>query len=727
MNIVVIKYLQFIFLLYILLSTSFAQNSNIHKYQFISPQPGSSMNLPLTTIILREGNLIEKNSLSKNDIVVRGSKSGILSGKIFVAEDLKTIIFKPSIPFKLGETVNVNLHGEVKTIEGEEFDQLQFSFRICDKIVDEKLSLLKDEYRYDKKMENGISTVIESKNHSYTDSLPDYFPPLIVNVSNNPTPGYLFISPFSSSGAFIYRMIIDNNGIPVYYSKVAKPQGDFKVQPNGLLTYYDLASRTFRAMDSSYTVIDSFACGNGYPTDDHEFLLFPNGHSFLMSYDWQPVRMDTIVPGGDPNAIVIGLIVQELDADKNVIFQWRSWDHFEITDATEDIDLTAHTIDYVHGNAIELDEDGNLLISSRHLDEITKINRQSGEIIWRLGGLKSRNNQFQFIGDPRTFSHQHDIRRLSNGNITLFDNGNLHIPSYSRSLEYHLDEATKTATLVWAFQNEPPNYFFAMGSARKLSSNNTLIGWGWGLENTLLLTEVRDDGSIAFELSMPDSFANYRALRFPWKTNLFVANPDSIFFSPVEVGDSSSIFISVFNNSNEELTVTGFYHTENSYSINKNVPFTLQPFGSEQIEIKFKPSEDGYFRDTLHIRVDTDSSRIAQIVDMIGVTDSVYLGIETIEPVDGFLLLQNYPNPFNSETKIDYKIAENGFVKIQVYDVLGKELEILVNEIQQAGDYKINFNAQDFSSGVYFYKLHFIPENKITSSYISVKKMIFLK
>lgn len=78
-------------------------------------------------------------------------------------------------------------------------------------------------------------------------------------------------------------------------------------------------------------------------------------------------------------------IIQELDQSKNVVFQWRSWDHFRITDATHE-DLTAALVDYVHANALEVDNDGNILLSSRHLDEITKIDRQTGNIIWRLDG-----------------------------------------------------------------------------------------------------------------------------------------------------------------------------------------------------------------------------------------------------------------------------------------------------------------------------------------------------
>ena len=136
-----------------------------------------------------------------------------------------------------------------------------------------------------------------------------------------------------------------------------------------------------------------------------------------MSYDYQRVRMDTVVPGGDTDATVIGLIVQELDENKNVVFQWRSWDHFEITDATYNIDLTESIIDYVHGNAIEMNDDGILLISSRHMDEVTKIDRQTGDIIWRCGGEHCENNEFTFLNDAIGFSHQHDLRRLPNGNL----------------------------------------------------------------------------------------------------------------------------------------------------------------------------------------------------------------------------------------------------------------------------------------------------------------------
>jgi Arylsulfotransferase (ASST) len=218
--------------------------------------------------------------------------------------------------------------------------------------------------------------------------------------------------------------------------------------------------------------------------------------------------MSKIVTGGKSSAQVTGLIIQELDASKNVIFQWRSWDHFQISDSSTD--LTTSNVDYVHGNAIEVDFDNNLLISSRNMDEITKIDRQTGNIIWRLGVKK---NQFTFLNGIPQFFEQHDIRRLPNGNITLFNNRADHVSVYSAAEEYTLDENKKTASLFWQFRNTPDTYSLAMGDVQRLPNGNTMIGWGSGFPT---LTEVKPGGLKAFELTLASPNTSYRAFRFPW-------------------------------------------------------------------------------------------------------------------------------------------------------------------------------------------------------------------
>jgi len=88
--------------------------------------------------------------------------------------------------------------------------------------------------------------------------------------------------------------------------------------------------------------------------------------------------------------------------------------------------------------------------------------------------------------------------------------------------------------------------------------------------------------------------------------------------------------------------------------------------------------------------------------------------------VDGFKLAQNYPNPFNPNTSIVYTLPNNSQVKLAVYDVLGKEIAVLINQMQAAGSYKVEFDAADLTSGVYFYKLY-------AGSNVITRKMMLLK
>jgi len=500
-------------LLFILLfvGLSAAQNSNIEKYQFISPLPGSKLIMPENNIIIRQGDIIDATTIKEVSIEVIGSISGVHSGEFFLSDDMRTLIFIPLIHFSPGEKVNVNLYSGIFTTNGDMLSPITFDFYISQTISnnarDKALGDVSD-FPYTKTNTN-YNTYFFEGNIAINEGLPEDFPNVTVSISNNPGPGYIFLAPYDyPTYISSYLLIVDNSGIPIFYRRFSSFVTHFTVQLNGLLTYWDHQARKFWAMDSSYSIVNSFSCRNGYLTDFHDFLLLENGHSILMSYDPQIVRMDTVVQGGDSSAVVYGLVIQELDFDKNVIFQWRSWDHLQITDATEEIDLTAHAIDYVHGNAIELDYDGNLLLSSRHLDEITKINRQSGEIIWRWGGLKSRNNEFLFVNDPITFSHQHDIRRADNGNLTIFDNGNLHSPRVTRSLEYQLDEVNKVAVLLWKYNNEPETYSRAMGGSIKLSNNNTFINWGLDY-NVRAVSEIKIDGTIALELLLPETVYMY--------------------------------------------------------------------------------------------------------------------------------------------------------------------------------------------------------------------------
>ena len=92
-----------------------------------------------------------------------------------------------------------------------------------------------------------------------------------------------------------------------------------------------------------------------------------------------------------------------------------------------------------------------------------------------------------------------------------------------------------------------------------------------------------------------------------------------------------------------------------------------------------------------------------------------------------FQLSQNYPNPFNPKTNIEFRIPDFAFVKLKVYDLLGKEVATLVNEYKSAGKYEVEFKADNLLSGVYFYQLITLNTNRKTGEYVKTRKMLLMK
>jgi hypothetical protein len=371
---------------------------------------------------------------------------------------------------------------------------------------EEKLLKQLQNNKYDLKTKDEVTTI---NGVSVPSDFP-HFEPAIINTGI--TDGRIFLNNWQGSP---YIMILENDGTPYFYQRVEQRARDFKVQPNGLLTRrYITNLYGFVGMDSNYTVIDTFLCTNGYGTDEHELYMLEDGHYFLIALGYRQVDMSLIVPGGDPEAIVIDNHIQEFDENHNLVFEWLSYDYFNIIDAVHE-DLTQHTIDYIHMNSIAVDYDGNIIISSRHLSEVTKINRQTGEIIWRLGG---ENNDFAFINDNFGISYQHFARPVEGkpNHYTIFDNGNYHNLHFSRAVEFHLDTLNMTASKVWEYRHAPDRYTPWMGNAQRLPNGNTLINYADG--SLPKATEVSESGEIVYEGNFVNYNHCYRTFRFEWES-----------------------------------------------------------------------------------------------------------------------------------------------------------------------------------------------------------------
>jgi hypothetical protein len=362
------------------------------------------------------------------------------------------------------------------------------------------------------------------------EELPADFPGLTVTTYNEDAvgEGYIFLAVASETeGIGTYLMVLENDGSPLWYQKVDTHEiYDFKVQPNGYLTYAPFihahtytggGDATHDILDDTYNLRETVTGGNRYVAESHDFQILPNGHVLQFGYYMSEVDMSQIVDGGNPGALVSGGVVQELDNDRNVVFQWRTWDYYRFEDATYGRGSTSATISAFHLNTINQDPDGNIILGTPI--EIRKLNRQTGEVLWVLGGDE---NEFEVAGEGADVSHfgGHATYRLENGNFLMYDNGPRRGSGTSTIHEYHLDEVNKIATHVWSWAPSMDIQAWHRGNAQRLPNGNTLIGWGGASGDHIpVATEVSPDGEVVFELYFDEEdpqVESYRAFRFPY-------------------------------------------------------------------------------------------------------------------------------------------------------------------------------------------------------------------
>jgi len=367
-------------------------------------------------------------------------------------------------------------------------------------------------------------------------------PQYTISTNNGAHPGNLFFHVGGTPPRTVN--IMDSTGSLIYSEPFGLKGWSWKVNLNNKITYFDRQSKGWFVMDSLENVIDTVYCQNEYIADNHDFLALPNGNYILFAYDEQPYATDTISPDGSQDETVIGLVIQELDSDHNVIFEWQSWDHYYMSDYP-DISYSGNGIDFLHCNAIDIDQDGHFLISNRNISEITKIHRTTGEIIWRFGGAQS---DFTFLNDY-PFSQQHCIKSLGNNKYLLFDNGNqsdIYTGGIrrSRGVEYELDLNDYTASKTWDYVHPDSLFTPSIGSIQRLNNGNTLINFGNNqqINRGSVITEVTENNEVVFEIEMDNGLNIYCANKAEW----------DFYSEPVvelnELNEKNSTKLSVFPN-----------------------------------------------------------------------------------------------------------------------------------------------------------------------------------
>jgi hypothetical protein len=336
--------------------------------------------------------------------------------------------------------------------------------------------------------------------------------------------------PSSPSGYYLisgggnYSTAFDKSGTIRWYRSFGAPTQEAKMHSDGTFTTYVGKSSGSEAVMGNYvrytpdgTEIATYSAASPDTTDPSLPVVYTDPHELLITmgevgeervhffgYALRP-RSAT-----DPTLAAWHQLQRQMP-DGTVEFRWKTADHFVADD--EVLGGVASLKDIDHANAIDIDpRDGNYVLSLRNFSALVKIDYTTGDVIWQFGGKK---NQFTILNDPLDgFQMQHSVRMLPNGNVLLYDDGPGHSPPESRAVEYQLDTAAMTATMVWEFRHSPAIYTPVTGSVERLENGNTLVAFAFAGTTD----EVDTDGRLIWEAEVTNGTkpaTSYRVRRLP--------------------------------------------------------------------------------------------------------------------------------------------------------------------------------------------------------------------
>jgi hypothetical protein len=460
----------------------------------VYPSPGTRYNQPQTQVSFRG---VPPSQLGQ--LAVVGSKSGPHAGTIQPDSDGDGGSFIPSTPFVPGETVTVSSQLNVAGGKGG-----MFSFAIANPATP---------------IGYGALPLVRSVHGGLQSfrSAPGLHPPT-VDVTKNKAPasqGDIFVAP--QFGPWQDGpMILDPQGRLVWFLPFAVQHNtlitDFRVQRlhgEPVLTWWQGNTNEGHGRgvgviyNQQYQPVVTVKAGNGLDMDLHEFLVTNAGDAYFLSA-WR-VRLPGIVRP------VADAVVQEVDIQTGlVLFQWDALDHIPLSQSYFTQIQSHRNDDAYHANAISLDSDGNLIVSMRNTSAIYKVNRETGQIMWTLGG---KHSSFKMGGGTR-FWQQHNALIHPREQMTIFDDEGAppRIRPYSRAIRIGLNVKRKTASLIREYDHSPALPTAFEGSVQPLSAGDVFIGWG----QQPYFSEDNARGRQIFDAHFAEPTSSYRAYRMPW-------------------------------------------------------------------------------------------------------------------------------------------------------------------------------------------------------------------
>ena len=483
-----------------------------------------------------------------------------------------------------------------------------------------------------------------------------------------------------------------------------------------------------------------------YGMNAHDLKELPNGN-FLYARDYYfsgPIPLGPWTPlyqslgyeaDGETNEYSWqSTRLYEIDQNNHSILkEWDATDYFSMNvydsiGATWNWSINLDYFDWIHNNSIWYDElEDAVYLSSRQLSRITKIDYSSGDIIWMMGLPNEYvpSNFNDHICTDLLFSFQHDAKILDNGHLLLFDNGNL--SQIVRGTEYKTTRILEvdvldnhTCNIIWEYDLPEELHGASRGNVMKLDNGNYLINIATGSGKII---EVTSEKEIVWILDLNPSedysVGNYRAFRvssvypdayYVLFNSLEEINLGETSYPGVILSEENTVTIEIFNESGYTQDYQYIFSNNTLFFDSVNEIITIEANESITLTFQGKNIDTNDFTE-IDFTVTPINHQYAEKQFHFYVSKS-----NNISLID-FKILKIYPNPFNASSKIIFDVPYQSEVQVEIYNIKGQLLDVLLNETKDEGRYIVEWNAQNYSSGVYFITMtseDFIETQKVT-------------
>jgi Arylsulfotransferase (ASST) len=477
----------------------------------VSPLPGTPDASPATQISFLGG-----PGTTVKDVRVKGSRSGLHSGRLAAYSTGTGESFVLSRPFTPGERVVVHALAGTGTADRS----VSTSFTVAAPAA--------------------VSQVQFPLNPGDPRAVQHYLsaPELTPSTVTVTTPakagaagGDLFLAPYQGLGT-AGPMIAEQDGALVWFHPL--PAGEsatnFQVQTyegKPVLTWWQ--GRIIRVgfgegedvvYDNSYRQIATVRAGNGYRADLHEIRLTPAGTAWIDAFD--PIHMNLSSVHGSSHGVLLDSVIEEVDVKTGlVMWEWHAFGHIPLKDSLNHVSYGEYPWDYLHVNSISPGNSGggaadaggvgDVLLSARNTWTVYDVNMHTGGYNWLFGD--GGRSSFK-LGPGVRFYWQHDVEFQPGGDISVFDNGS-DPPKERQSsgLLLHLDLSGRKVTLVKRFVNPSKTLLASsQGNTLALPGGDWLLGYG-GLPN---FTAFDASGHMLLDGTLGKNVQDFRTYLSPW-------------------------------------------------------------------------------------------------------------------------------------------------------------------------------------------------------------------